>query len=155
MNSTGRTTVAAAMAGGYLLGRTRKAKAAFALGTLVAGRTFGLTPAGLAAEGMRRLNRNPHVQDLREQIRGGLMTAVRTAASAWLDRGSASLAESLRARRRDQNNPPQEAEGVEQFDGGEENGADGDVSARRSAPAKRAAGAGPSTPRTGPNRRGR
>lgn len=44
MNNSCKTAVATAVAGGYVLGRTRKAKAAFAIATLIAGRRIGLSP---------------------------------------------------------------------------------------------------------------
>lgn len=61
-----KTAVTAAVAGGYLLGRTKKAKLAFVLGSLVAGRRFGPQPSQLATEGMRQLMQNPKLAELRD-----------------------------------------------------------------------------------------
>ncbi|CAG6396360.1 hypothetical protein NMG29_28485 [Streptomyces cocklensis] len=101
MNSTCRTAIAAAVAGGYVLGRTRKAKMAFAIGTLLAGRRFGLNPASLAAEGVRQLRETPHLAGLREQIGGDLVEAARAAASASADRRFSAFADTLRERGRE------------------------------------------------------
>ncbi|MFI0900434.1 hypothetical protein [Streptomyces sp. NPDC020983] len=98
MNSTCRTAVAAAVAGGYVLGRTRKAKVAFAVGTFLAGRRFGLTPTALAAEGLRQLRESPQLAGLRDQIGGDLLAAARAAASTSADRRFAAFAETLRDR---------------------------------------------------------
>lgn len=100
MNSTCRTAIAAAVAGGYVLGRTRKAKMAFAIGTFLAGRRFGLTPTALAAEGLRQLRESPQLAGLREQIGGDLLDAVRAAANTSADRRFTAFAETLRERGR-------------------------------------------------------
>lgn len=102
MNSSTRAMVTAAVAGGYFLGRTRKAKLVFAIGSFVAGRRFGLTPTALAAEGLRQVKENPQFADLRQQVSGELLTAVRSAASASANRRFSSLAGALRERGRDE-----------------------------------------------------
>lgn len=131
MNSTCRTAIAAAVAGGYVLGRTRKAKAAFAVGTLLAGRRFGLTPTALAGEGLRRLRESPQLADLREQIGGDLMDAARAAASASADRRFSAFAGTLRDRTgtKDTGKEPED-ETYEEPDDGEEQedeGGDGEA----------------------------
>lgn len=90
--------MAAAMAGGYVLGRTKKAKLAFGLAMFVAGRRLKLSPGDLAAAGMRQLAENPQLAGLREQMRGDLYGAVKTAAAAAMDRQVSSLTDSLRQR---------------------------------------------------------
>jgi hypothetical protein len=113
MNSTCRTAIAAAVAGGYVLGRTRKAKMAFAIGTFLAGRRFGLSPTALAAEGLRQLRESPQLADLREQMGGELLDAVRAAANTSADRRFAAFADTLRERGRardDEQEPPDEAD---------------------------------------------
>jgi outer membrane biosynthesis protein TonB len=100
MNSTCRTAIAAAVAGGYVLGRTRKAKVAFAVGTFLAGRRFGLTPTALAAEGLRQLRESPQLAELREQLGGNLLDAARAAASTSADRRFTAFADTLRERGR-------------------------------------------------------
>lgn len=125
MNSSCKTAVAAAMAGGYVLGRTRKARTALAIATFLAGRRFGLSPAGLAAEGMRQLRENPRFEPLRDQISGELLAAARSAASGSAERGFTALAESLRQRGKGRGGAQDdEAEEAAEFeeDEGEETG---------------------------------
>lgn len=149
MNSTCRTAIAAAVAGGYVLGRTRKAKMAFAIGTFLAGRRFGLTPAALAAEGLRQLRESPQLAGLREQISGDLLDAARAAASTSADRRFTAFADTLRERGREDllGEPPQdEADEADEEEDEEEEAAQGSsdrrqapARARKKAPAKKAA----------------
>lgn len=97
MNETNKSALAAALMGGYLLGRTKKGKMAFALATFVAGRRFGLNPRGLAGEGMRRLSESPQFGEVVEQVRGELLHAGRAAARALAERRMDALAGSLRS----------------------------------------------------------
>ncbi|CAG7645953.1 hypothetical protein [Actinacidiphila bryophytorum] len=139
MNSTCRAAIAAAVAGGYVLGRTRKAKMAFAIGTFLAGRRFGLTPAALAAEGLRQLRESPQLAGLREQIGGDLLDAARAAASTSADRRFAAFADTLRERGREDllGEPPQdEADEAGEAEEEDEEEAAQDSSDRRQAPAK-------------------
>jgi hypothetical protein len=149
MNSTCRTAIAAAVAGGYVLGRTRKAKMAFAVGTLLAGRRFGLNPASLAAEGVRQLRETPHLAGLREQIGGDLVEAARAAASASADRRFSAFADTLRERGREdtggedlededyEDEEPEEPEEPEEEESSERRQAP--ARERKKAPAKKAA----------------
>ncbi|GGL65031.1 hypothetical protein GCM10010129_05710 [Streptomyces fumigatiscleroticus] len=93
-----RAAMAAALAGGYLLGRTKKAKLAFAVGSYVVKRRFGLTPAQLLSEGLGRLQQAPRFRELSDQVRGELLTAGRTAVSAAAERRLTGLADALRDR---------------------------------------------------------
>lgn len=129
MDSRTRAVVTAAVAGGYVVGRTRKAKMIFAVGTFVAGRRFGLTPTALAAEALKQLRENPQLADLREQISGELLTAVRSAATASADRGLSSLAGVLRERGRPDGWKP---EGADDPDEEDREGGDGPGDAERS-----------------------
>lgn len=101
MNSTCRTAIAAAVAGGYVLGRTRKAKMAFAIGTLL------MRPPLRTQPGVPRRRRrppapgDPHLAGLREQIGGDLVEAARAAASASADRRFSAFADTLRERGRE------------------------------------------------------
>lgn len=153
MNSTCKTAVAAAVAGGYVLGRTRKAKMAFAIGTFLAGRRFGLTPTALAAEGLRQLRGLPQLADLREQISGELLDAARAAAATTADRRFSAFADTLRDRVRedwtaDEGDEADEAEEKEEGDEAEEEeaeeeepsaGEQGSGGERRKAPARKKA----------------
>jgi hypothetical protein len=98
MESSGKTTMAAAMAGGYLLGRTKKAKLALGLVMLVAGRRLKLAPADLAVAGARQVADAVDLGALREQVGEQLVGTIKTAASAAVDRQVASLVGSLRER---------------------------------------------------------
>lgn len=151
MNSTCRTAVAAAVAGGYVLGRTRKAKMAFAVGTFLAGRRFGLTPAALAAEGLRRLRETPQLAGLREQIGGDLLDAARAAATSSADRRFSAFADTLRERGHGEllGDEPEDEDSEEEDededaeeageDGGGEKPAARRRTSRKKAPAKKAA----------------
>jgi hypothetical protein len=93
-----KAALAAGIAGGYVLGRTKKAKLALAVASYVVGRRIPLNPRQLADEGMRRIRENPHVAELGGQLRGELLQAGRTAASAAVNRRIESMADTLHAR---------------------------------------------------------
>ncbi len=93
-----KAALAAGIASGYVLGRRRKAKLAFAVATYVVGRRFRLHPRDLASEGLRRLKDNEHVSQLTEQIRGELAHAGKTAASAATNHHLSGLADTLKSR---------------------------------------------------------
>ncbi|MER6166237.1 hypothetical protein [Streptomyces violaceorubidus] len=93
-----RTTMAAAVAGGYLLGRTKKAKLAFAVGSYLVGRRVGLSPGQVLGQGLGSLQRAPQFKELSEQVRGELLTAGRAAVTAAANRRLTGLADSLRGR---------------------------------------------------------
>ncbi|WP_328673326.1 hypothetical protein [Streptomyces sp. NBC_00328] len=82
MKVTTKIALAAAVAGGYLLGRMKKGRLTFAVATCLAGRRFGLDPQQLATEGLKRLSAVPAVAELQEQVRGELMNAGRQALAA-------------------------------------------------------------------------
>ncbi|MFI7345679.1 hypothetical protein ACIBSR_05340 [Streptomyces sp. NPDC049936] len=96
--SDSKTALAVAMAGGYLLGRTKKAKLAFAVGSYLAGRRIGLSPGDLLSQGLGGLQQAPQIRELTEQLRGELLTAGRAAATAAANRRLTGLADSLRDR---------------------------------------------------------
>ncbi|MFE1585026.1 hypothetical protein ACFW6Q_04950 [Streptomyces sp. NPDC058737] len=93
-----RTAMAAAVAGGYLLGRTKKAKLAFAVGSYLVGRRAGLSPGRILGQGLGGLQRTPQVRELTEQVRGDLLTAGRAAVTAAANRRLTGLADTLRDR---------------------------------------------------------
>jgi hypothetical protein len=93
-----RTAMAAAMAGGYLLGRTKKTKLAFAVGSYLVGRRVGLSPGQVLGQGLGSLRQAPQLQELTDQVRGELLTAGRAAVTAAANRRLAGLADSLRDR---------------------------------------------------------
>ncbi|CAL9662705.1 hypothetical protein [Streptomyces sp. enrichment culture] len=93
-----RAAMAAAVAGGYLLGRTKKAKLAFAVGSYLVGRRAGLSPGRILGQGLGGLQRTPQVQELTDQVRGELLTAGRAAVTAAANRRLTGLADTLRDR---------------------------------------------------------
>ncbi|WP_217168206.1 hypothetical protein [Streptomyces sp. AC512_CC834] len=96
--SDSKTALAAAMAGGYLLGRTKKAKLAFAVGSYLAGRRIGLSPGQVLSQGLGDLQQMPQVRELTERVRGELLTAGRAAVTAAANRRLTGLADTLRDR---------------------------------------------------------
>ncbi|GAA4988824.1 hypothetical protein GCM10023257_31120 [Streptomyces hyderabadensis] len=90
--------MAAAVAGGYLLGRTKKAKLAFAVGSYLVGRRVGLSPGQVLGQGLGGLQRAPGFQELSDQVRGELLTATRAAVTAAANRRLTGLADGLRER---------------------------------------------------------
>jgi hypothetical protein len=98
MKDINRMALAAAVAGGYVLGRTKKGRMAFAVGTYLAGRRAGLDPQQLITQGMKTLKDAPQLAGLGDQVRGQLMDAGRQALAATADRKMAGLAEALHER---------------------------------------------------------
>lgn len=74
MEDQTKLTLAVAVVGGYVLGRTKKGRVALSVATYLAGRRFGLEPRQLAAEGVRRLGEVPQVAELQEQLRARFLT---------------------------------------------------------------------------------
>ncbi|MGA5194036.1 hypothetical protein [Streptomyces exfoliatus] len=88
------TTVAAALVGGYLLGRTRKARLAMGVGLFLAGRKLDLDPRRIG----RLIAASPATGALSEQVRRDVVEATKTAAAQALGKRTAHLAESLQKR---------------------------------------------------------
>ncbi|MFE5143739.1 histone protein [Streptomyces fagopyri] len=95
MDEKEKVVLAAAVVGGYVLGRTKKGRLALSVATYLAGRRFGLEPRQLAAEGMRRLGEIPQFAELQEQLRGEALEAGRKAVAAAADRGMSTLADAI------------------------------------------------------------
>ncbi|MEU6218701.1 histone protein [Streptomyces sp. NPDC047022] len=98
MNDSTKIALAAAVAGGYVLGRAKKGRLAFAVGSYLAGRRFGLAPQQLLTEGLKRLQELPQFADLNEQMRGEFKDAGRQALAAAADRKFGDLADALHER---------------------------------------------------------
>lgn len=96
--SDNKTAMAVAVAGGYILGRTKKAKLALAVGSYLAGRRFGLSPGQVLSQGLDRLQRTEQFQELSDQVRGELLTAGRAAVTAAANRRLTGFADALRDR---------------------------------------------------------
>ncbi|WP_030408040.1 hypothetical protein [Streptomyces albus] len=129
MNS--RLTTALAVAGGYVLGRTKKAKFAFGVATMVMGRRLQLGPQALARPATEQLSKNPRFKELGDQLRDDLRGAGKAATGALVNRQVNALADRLHERTlgiRDQlagggSGAREEAEGAG-ADGAEADGAD-------------------------------
>ncbi|MEU9762305.1 histone protein [Streptomyces sp. NPDC047985] len=98
MTDVNRLLLAAAVAGGYVLGRTKKGRLALTVASYAAGRHFGVQPRKIVTEGAKRLGGIPQVADLGDQLRGDLMAAGREAVSAAADRRLSAFADALHER---------------------------------------------------------
>ncbi|MEW1791844.1 hypothetical protein [Streptomyces niveus] len=98
MEDSKKVCVAAAMAAGYVLGRTKKGKLALGLAALVAGQQFPMNPKELVIMTARKLADNPTVAPLVEQARGDVLTAGRSALSATANRRLEAVADALQKR---------------------------------------------------------
>ncbi|MFI0777873.1 hypothetical protein [Streptomyces sp. NPDC021212] len=86
--------IAVAVAGGYLLGRTKKAKLALGLGMLLAGKKITLDPQQLA----KAVADSPLLSGLNAQARKELTGAAKSAATSALSTRMNGLADSLHER---------------------------------------------------------
>jgi hypothetical protein len=91
---TDNVKIAMAVGGGYLLGRTKKAKLALGLGMFLAGKRINLEPRQLG----KLLAGTPALAGLNQQVREGVSTAGKRAAGAVLNRQAERLADSLSRR---------------------------------------------------------
>ncbi|MFI9115872.1 hypothetical protein [Streptomyces venezuelae] len=88
------STIAAALVGGYLLGRTRKARMAVGVGMFLAGRRLDLDPRRIG----KLLAASPVTGALSEQVRRELFEATKSAAARTLTQRASGLADSLQRR---------------------------------------------------------
>ncbi|GAA2080218.1 hypothetical protein GCM10009801_38390 [Streptomyces albiaxialis] len=93
-----RLALGLAVGGGYVLGRTKKAKLAFAVGTMVAGRRMKLNPRDIGRLATDLLEKNPQFKELGDQLREDLRGTGRAAAGALVDRQINNLADRVHAR---------------------------------------------------------
>ncbi|MBL1102297.1 hypothetical protein [Streptomyces coffeae] len=139
MTSNGK--IAIAVAGGYLLGRTKKAKLAFGLGMMLAGKKISLDPQALA----KALADSPLLSGLNAQARKELVDAARTAATKAVTDRANTLADSLHDRtlslrgERDEASADAEEEREDEAEGEAEEERERAPRARRTAPAKKTA----------------
>ncbi|MFE9723706.1 hypothetical protein ACFYQ5_08950 [Streptomyces sp. NPDC005794] len=91
---TGNAKIGVALVGGYLLGRTKKAKLAIGFGMFLAGKKLSLDPKQLG----RMLTDSPILGTLNDQVRNELVGATKTAATNALTDRATGLADSLRKR---------------------------------------------------------
>ncbi|QDQ14567.1 DNA primase [Streptomyces spectabilis] len=93
-----RLAVGLGVGAGYLLGRTKKAKLAFAVGTMVAGRKLKLSPASLARAVSDQLENNPQFKEIGDQLKEDLRGVGKAATGSLLDRRLESFADRLHDR---------------------------------------------------------
>ncbi|MEU9146699.1 DNA primase [Streptomyces sp. NPDC048349] len=163
-----RMAMGLAVSAGYVLGRTKKAKLAFGLTTLVLGRKLAPNAASVASFIGSRLGDHPQVKEIREQMRTDLRGVGSAAVSALVDRRLEAVADRLHDRTLDvqdrltaltgkgddkvrKTGGAGEAEGLddEEADDGEDEGGDGTA---RKRPARKQAAGRTGTRRTGSTR---
>ncbi|MFH8884699.1 hypothetical protein [Streptomyces californicus] len=91
---TKNAKIGAALVGGYLLGRTKKAKLAVGFGMFLLGKKMDLDPRQIG----RMLADSPVLGSLNDQVRKELVDATKTAATKALTQRAGSLADSLQQR---------------------------------------------------------
>lgn len=93
--------IGAAVVGGYLLGRTKKAKLAIGLGMFLAGKKLSLNPQQIG----QLIKDNPALSALSNQVRGELVDATKSAAGSALTQRMTRLSDSLQDRTEALNSP--------------------------------------------------
>lgn len=107
--------VAVALVGGYLLGRTKKAKLAIGMGMFLAGKKVSLNPQQLA----KMAANSPVLSGLNDQVRNELVDATKSAATKALTNRANSLANALHDRTltlQDSSRPSRDAESEDETD---------------------------------------
>ncbi|KKD08183.1 histone H1-like repetitive region-containing protein [Streptomyces sp. WM6386] len=87
-----------AVGAGYVLGRTKKMKLAFAVGTLVAGKRMQLSPRALADLVSGQLRNNPQFKEIGDQLREDLRGVGKAASGAMVERQISAIADRLHGR---------------------------------------------------------
>lgn len=137
---TTNAKIAVAVVGGYVLGRTKKARLALGLGMFLAGRKLPLNPEALR----KALMESPVLAELNGQVREQIVDATRDGAKGALTRRIGSLADTLHqrtlgldgAQAEDEEAPVQDGEGTAPEDGGD-GGDSGEETSRRGRAASR------------------
>ncbi|PWI14324.1 DNA primase [Streptomyces sp. Act143] len=93
-----RVGLGLAVGAGYVLGRTKKLKMAFAVGTLVAGKRMQLSPRALADLVSGQLRNNPQFKEIGDQLREDLRGVGKAASGAMVERQIDALADRLHGR---------------------------------------------------------
>lgn len=82
MRSTSKIALAAAVAGGYVPGRTKKGRLAFTVATYLVGRRFRLDPGQLMTQGLAKLEETPQFAEITDQPRSEALFAGKKALGA-------------------------------------------------------------------------
>jgi hypothetical protein len=93
-----RVGMGLAVGAGYLLGRTKKLKLAFAVGSVVAGKRLNLTPKAIAELASQQLLKNPQFKEIGDQLRQDLRGVGKAASGAMVERQVEALADRLHGR---------------------------------------------------------
>ncbi|MGP4044575.1 DNA primase [Streptomyces sp. 2A115] len=93
-----RVGLGLAVGAGYVLGRTKKMKLAFAVGTMVAGKRMHLSPRALADLASQQLQNNPQFKEIGDQLREDLRGVGKAASGALVERQIDGLADRLHGR---------------------------------------------------------
>ncbi|MER6423652.1 DNA primase [Streptomyces sp. NPDC001137] len=93
-----RVGLGLAVGAGYVLGRTKKMKLAFAVGSLVAGKRMHLSPRALADLVSQQLQNNPQFKEIGDQLREDLRGVGKAASGAMVERQIDALADRLHGR---------------------------------------------------------
>ncbi|NEW76357.1 hypothetical protein [Streptomyces rhizosphaericus] len=128
--------IAVAVVGGYLLGRTKKAKLAVGLGMLLAGKKITLDPQQLK----KSLAEAPLLSGLNSEVRKELVDATRQAATKAVSGRVSGLADSLHER-----TALLRGEGEGEGEGGDEEPAEAPARPAKKSPAKKTAASGSGT----------
>jgi hypothetical protein len=87
-----------AIGAGYVLGRTKKLKFAFAVGTLVAGKRMHLSPKAVADLVSQQLLKNPQFKEIGDTLREDLRGVGKAASGAMVERQIDAIADRLHGR---------------------------------------------------------
>lgn len=93
-----RVGLGLAIGAGYVLGRTKKLKLAFAVGTVVAGKKMNLTPRALADLVTQQLLKNPQFKEIGDTLRQDLRGVGKAASGAMVERQINAVADRLHGR---------------------------------------------------------
>ncbi|MFF4905861.1 DNA primase [Streptomyces sp. NPDC001260] len=93
-----RVGLGLAVGAGYVLGRTKKMKMAFALGSIVAGKRMHLSPRAIADLMSQQLQKNPQFKEIGDQLREDMRGVGKAASGAMVERQMDALAERLHGR---------------------------------------------------------
>jgi hypothetical protein len=93
-----RMGMALALGGGYVLGRTKKARLALGVGSMVLGKRLGVSPKALGEFAAARLRDNPQLGELGAELRQQVGGAGKAVTSALATRQLGGLADRLHAR---------------------------------------------------------
>ncbi|MEU4348177.1 DNA primase [Streptomyces sp. NPDC023838] len=93
-----RLAIGLAVGAGYVLGRTKKAKLAFGIGTMVLGKRLKLSPGALAEFAAGQLEHNPQFKEIGDQLRQDLRGVGKAATGALVNRQLEGIADRLHDR---------------------------------------------------------